>query len=252
MIKKRLIPLMLSNGNVLVKGKKFSEHRVVGRMESMLQIWSDQEIDELLLLDIGSETNSDSFLKKVELACSVVNFPLTVGGKIGNLEYARDLLKSGADKISICTKATKDLSFVGNLASEFGSQAVVTIVDYKWVNGSPEIYSNHASVQVLLDMRTYLTELQALGAGEIVLQNIELEGSKKGLDQLIVPYVEDLIEVPLILSGGAGNFDHLKWALQHELVSGVACGSLFYFGDNSPIRARAYLRNVGIAMRKAR
>jgi len=252
MIKKRLIPLMLSNGHVLVKGKKFSEHRVVGVMESMLQIWSDQEIDELLLLDIGSETNCESFLKKVELACSVANFPLTVGGKIGNLEYARDLLKSGADKISVCTKATKDLSFVGNLASEFGSQAVVTIVDYKWVNGSPKIYSNHASVQVLQDMRTYLTELQALGAGEIVLQNIELEGSKKGLDQLIVPYVEDLIEVPLILSGGAGNFDHLKWALRHELVSGVACGSLFYFGDNSPIRARAYLRSVGIAMRKAR
>lgn len=252
MIKKRLIPLMLSRDDVLVKGKKFSQYRVVGRMESMLQIWSDQEIDELLLLDIGNKTDSNSFLKKVELACSVVNFPLTVGGKIRNLEYARDLLRSGADKISICTKATEDLSFVENLASEFGSQAVVVIVDYKWVNGRPEIFSNHASVRVPMDIRTFLTEIQKLGAGEIVLQNIELEGSKSGLDQLIVPYVEDLIEVPLILSGGTGNFDHLKRALQHELVNGVACGSLFYFGDNSPIRARAYLRNTGIAMRKAR
>lgn len=252
MIKKRLIPLMLSSGDVLVKGKNFGQHRVVGRMESMLQIWSDQEIDELLLLDISSEDDSSSFLKKVDLACSVVNFPITVGGKIGNLEYARELLRSGADKISICSKATEDLSFVENLASEFGSQAVVIIVDYKWVNGSPEIYSKNASVQILMDMRKYLTELQIFGAGEIVLQNIEQEGSKRGLDERIVSYVEDLIAVPLILSGGAGNFDHLKGALQHESVSGVACGSLFYFGDNSPIRARSYLRNSGIAMRKAR
>ena len=93
MIKKRLIPLMLSSGDVLVKGKNFGQHRVVGRMESMLQIWSDQEIDELLLLDISSEDDSSSFLKKVDLACSVVNFPITVGGKIGNLEYARELLR---------------------------------------------------------------------------------------------------------------------------------------------------------------
>jgi len=252
MIKKLLIPLMLSSGDVLVKGKNFGQHRVVGRMESMLQIWSDQEIDELLLLDISSEDDSSSFLKKVDLACSVVNFPLTVGGKIGNLEYARELLRSGADKISICSKATEDLSFVKNLASEFGSQAVVVIVDYKWVNGSPEIYAKNASVQILMDMRKYITELQDFGAGEIILQNIEQEGSKRGLDERIVSFVEDLIVVPLILSGGAGNFDHLKGALQHESVSGVACGSLFYFGDNSPIRARSYLRNSGIAMRKAR
>lgn len=252
MIKKRVIPIMLSNGNVLVKGRMFSEHRVVGKMESMLQIWSDQEIDELLLLNIGRENDHNQFLKNVELACSVVNFPLTVGGKIRNLEFARDLLSSGADKISICTKATEELAFVENLANEFGSQAVVVVVDYKWVNGKPKIYSNNSSIQVLIDLRTFLTRLQDLGAGEIVLQNIELEGSKRGLDQMIVPYVADLMEVPLILTGGAGNFEHLKKALQNQLVSGVACGSLFYFGDNSPIRARAYLRNAGIAMRKAR
>jgi cyclase len=253
MIKKRLIPLMLSSGDVLLKGKNFSRHRVVGRMESMLQIWSDQEIDELLLIDIDkTDVKNEAFLEKVEFACSVVNFPLTVGGNIRNIEYARALLRSGADKLAICSEAIENPTFIEFLANEFGSQAVVVIVDYNWVNGKVQIHSNHATKQHSLGINDYVYSLQELGVGEIVLQNFELEGSKKGLDIEILKEIQDTIQVPLILSGGVGNFQHLEDALRHDSVSGVACGSLFYFGDNSPIRARAYLKNAGIPVRQAR
>jgi cyclase len=175
-----------------------------------------------------------------------------VGGGIRTREYARQLLQSGADKVVICSNALRVPSFVHELASEFGSQAIVVIIDYRRNGGDTFVYSNRGKTLEKIGIFEVIEEMQSQGAGEIVLQNIDLEGSKHGLDIKVIAEVQDSIEIPLIISGGAGNFEHLRSALEIPIVSGVACGSLFYFGDNSPIRARAYLRNHGIPMRKSK
>lgn len=253
MIKKRVIPLMLSKGESLVKGKNFNNHRVVGSMKSLLRIWSDQEVDELMLLNIDSRPGSaEDFLKKVSEASSSVDFPLSVGGGVRTIEYARKLLMSGADKVVVCSKAIDEPSFIFDLASEFGSQAVVAVIDYRRQGSKISAYTEGGSKLVSNEIVDLISVFQTQGVGEIVLQNVDLEGSKQGLDMEILKVVAEIIEVPLIVSGGVGNFEHLRIALENPIVSGVSCGSIFYFGDNSPIRARAYLRNAGLPMRKSR
>lgn len=244
---------MLSKGDVLVKGKRFAEHRVVGKMNSLLRIWSDQEVDELMLLDIRLDsTNRNDFLLQVKAACESVNFPLTVGGGVKTREYFSELLQSGADKVAICSEAIRRPNFVELLANEFGSQAVVVVIDYKVESGKVQVLSDKGSKIESVDFEEIINQLQELGAGEIVLQNVDREGTKLGLDIETVKIIEHNLNVPLILTGGVGNFAHLREALENPIVSGVACGSLFYFGDNSPIRARAYLRNAGIEVRKSK
>jgi len=253
MIKKRIIPLMLSQGNVLVKGKKFDDYRVVGKLESLLRIWSDQEVDELMVFDINAINSSENnFLELVKDASENVDFPLTVGGKVKTIEYARQLLQAGADKIAISSQAIENPNLISDLAREFGSQSVVVVADYRRINGEIQLFVNCGQSKTHLNFRKFIQIVQDKGAGELVLQSIDLDGTRIGLDLEILEEINDLISVPLILAGGAGNFAHLRDALAISKVSGVACGSLFYFGDNSPIRARSFLRNAAIEVRKSR
>ncbi len=251
MLKKRIIPVLLLKNGRMVKGTNFSKYRDTGNPKTAVRIYSAQDADELVFIDIerNKETKNE-LLKTIEIAASECFMPLTAGGGVSNLEDVRNLINAGADKVLINTAAYENTKFVKDVVMEFGSQCVVIGIDYKLQNKDLVVFTNCGTKNTNLSLFEYVMSVQNLGIGEIFLNSIDLDGTMKGYDIKTVKKISKKILLPLIVSGGAGNFSHLADVFKLTDASAAACGSLFHFGDNNPIRARSYLKNQKIPMRK--
>ena len=251
MLKKRVIPILLLKGNRLVKGKNFTNHIDTGNPSTAIRVYSAQDADELIFINIERKTDSfDNLTNLLREAAKECFMPLTVGGGISNLSQIESLIASGADKVILTTAARDSPDLISKAAALFGSQAIVVGLDYKILDNRPCLHSECGSSLSSVDFYKFVSELASLGAGELYLSSISRDGAMSGYDLDTAKSIKDLTQLPIILSGGAGNFMHLADALNLTNVSAVACASLFHFGDNNPIRARSYLRMQGIPMRK--
>ena len=251
MLKKRIIPVLLLRDGRMVKGKQFQQYRDTGNPSTAVRIYSAQDADELVFIDIQATLASNQALKNILNAAAEECFmPLTAGGGITTLEQVRDLLLAGADKVIITTCAATNPEFITAVANRFGSQCVVAGIDYKSSADGPKVWIRCGTELTDYEPITYAKYLVELGAGEIFLNAIDCDGMMQGYDLAIANQVAEAVSVPVTISGGAGNFSDLVEALgpKHG-ISGAACSSLFHFGDNNPIRARSHLRNLGIPMR---
>ncbi len=251
---KRIIPLLLYKNGRLVKGVKYKKFRDVGDTSSSIKIYNNQLADELMLINISNEEREiknffNSVVKKSAVSCFV---PLTTGGKISKLEHIEKLLKSGSDKVLITSKIVEDIKFLELASKSFGNQCIVAGIEFKFENGDYFVTYKNSQKKSELRLIEHLKRVQDNGAGEIILFNVDLDGTMKG------PPIKDLekwlvsAKLPIIYSGGIGNFKHILDIFQKTQVNAVACGSLFNFGDNTPIRARSYLKNNSIIVRNAR
>lgn len=175
--------------------------------------------------------------------------PLAAGGGISNINQVRELLKAGADKIVVNTSCVKNPSLIKEISEEFGEQCVIGSIDYKISNNLREVWIKSGKLNTNLDPLEHAKNLIKLGAGEILLNSIDRDGMMEGYDLEYADKVSREINVPLIVCGGAGNYMHLADLLNNTSISAAACASLFHFGDNNPIRARSYLKNLDIPMR---
>jgi len=252
MLKKRVVPLLLWSGGKLRKTKQFDEGVVVGDSLKTSRLFSDQQADEIMLLNIDDSVfGKDLFLETVSRIAREIMMPLSVGGKVRSFNDARKLFEAGADKIVMNTIFFEDPVLARAIVASFGSQAVVAGVDYKLETGSEKgmrLFSDRASRARPTSVSAHLHSVSLAGAGEVMLQSIDRDGSQTGYDLESLVAVRNLVEVPLTIAGGARDFSDLKAAFDLG-ADAAACGSLFYFGDNNPLRAKSYLANKGIMVR---
>lgn len=247
MLAKRIIPTLLCRGSLLVKGSQFRSWRTVGMVEQAVRIHQARGVDELVLLDIEATwCNRRPDCRMVERLTRNCFMPLAVGGGITCRQDVQDLLNAGADKVVIGTRALEHPWLVQGLAARFGCQAVVASLD---VCGS-EAYTRCGSHRIDDKSVTALAvELQELGAGEILLQAIDREGMMMGYDLDLIRKVSGLLTIPVIASGGAGTYEHMRQAIEAG-ADAVAAGAMFQFTNQTPKGAAQYLSNHGIEARQ--
>ena len=250
MLKKRIIPVLLLKDKRMVKGKKFKDFKDTGEPKTAVRIYSAQDADELVFLDIDNNSSSlGNLIEIVKQASEECFMPLAAGGGISDINQARELLKAGADKIVVNTSCVKNPSLIKEISEEFGEQCAIGSIDYKISNNLREVWIKSGKLNTNLDPLEHAKNLIKLGAGEILLNSIDRDGMMEGYDLEYADKVSREINVPLIVCGGAGNYMHLADLLNNTSISAAACASLFHFGDNNPIRARSYLKNLDIPMR---
>jgi cyclase len=249
-LKRRVIPLELWKKGRLVKTVRFGESRDVGDPVKSSQVYSDQDADELMVLNIeGPDGDFDEFARTVSRIATCCFVPLTVGGGIREKGHADALFASGADKVLVNTVAYEHPNVVNQIANKYGSQAVVAGIDYSGDSGSLSLLSSGGRKVQKVTLRGHLADLKSAGAGEIMLQSVDRDGVMAGYDLILLREVAAELSMPLIIAGGAGSFADLVGAFAAG-ADGAACGSLFNFGDNNPLRAKAFLKNRGVCVKQ--
>ena len=251
MLKKRIIPTLLLKNQRLVKGKNFKDYKDTGDPISAIKIYNSQDVDELIFVNINNNRFSSSDLNKILNVASKNCFAaLTAGGGINKISQINELLLSGADKVIICSEFYKNPNFIKEASRSFGSQCIVVGIDIKKLNNEYHAFSNLGSDRINYPLKDYIKKAEDLGAGEFFINNIDRDGKMNGYDLDIIRKISNITNLPIISSGGAGNFEHLYELFSKTNCSAAACASIFHFGDNNPIRAASYLRNKGIEMKK--
>ena len=249
-LKKRVIPILLLSNGRMVKGRQFKDYRDTGDPVSAAKIYNAQYADELVFININSENKNlellSQILKKVSSECFM---PLTIGGGIDSVDDVRMLLKAGADKVIITTASVLNPYLIENVAKVFGTQCIVSGIDYRGQGKDAKVWINCGREPTKLHPVEHARNLANLGAGEIFLNSIDRDGMMQGFDLDMALQVADAVTIPVIVCGGAGNSRHLEELFRKTMSAAAACASLFHFGDNNPIRIRSYLRNQGISLR---
>jgi cyclase len=251
-LKVRIIPTLLWKNFGLVKGVKFDSWRRVGPVLPAVRVYNSREVDELILVDItasqeGNDPDHDSVADFSE-ECAV---PLTVGGGISRPEQIVSLLHAGADKISINSAAYTNPELIGAAARRFGAQCVVASVDARRLeSGEYRCFSHSATVDAGREAVEWAREVVDRGAGEILLTSIDRDGTMTGYDLELVERVVRSVAVPVIASGGAGNYEHMIEVVKQAGASAVACASIFHFTEQTPAGAKYAMQKAGIPVRR--
>lgn len=251
MIKTRIIPTLLYKNFTLVKGIRFDSWRRVGSLLQAIKVYRLREVDELIFLDINAtqEGRSPDF-RLVDDFADECFMPLTVGGGVRTVEDVKTLLRCGADKVAINSAALEKPEMVSEAARKFGSQCIVVSIDFKRSNnGMHEVFIHSGTKPTGKEPCLFAKEVQELGAGEILLTSIDRDGTMEGYDVEMTRRVAEAVSIPVIASGGAGNYEHMLEVLANGKASAVAAASIYHFTQMTPLEAKFFLREKGIQVR---
>lgn len=227
----RVIPCLLLRGNGLVKTKKFKDAVYIGDPVNAVRIFSEKEVDELVILDIdasleGREPNYE-LIAEIAGECFM---PVAYGGGVSSLEQARKLIRCGIEKVVINSASVGTTRFIREIADVFGSQAVVGSVDArKTLFGGHRVFIKSGTIDTKLKPEDHAASLVQAGVGEIFLNSIDSDGQMQGYDLELIKKVSARVNVPLVACGGAGTLDHMRIAMKQGGASAVAAGSMFVF-----------------------
>ena len=254
MLAKRIIPCLDVDKGRVVKGVKFFDHRDAGDVGECAVRYDAQGADELVFYDItASHEGRDLMVDVLREAAERVFMPLTVGGGIRSVEDCRVMLSNGADKVSINTAAVKDPQLIRRAAIRFGSQCIVLAIDAKRVhlNGKEywKVYINGGRKATDLDVVSWAKLGQDNGAGEIVLNVMNADGTRAGYDLEMTRRVWEEVDIPVVASGGAGNLEHMARVLTEGKADAALAASIFHFGTYSIAQVKEFLRAKGIPVR---
>ncbi|OGY44943.1 MAG: imidazole glycerol phosphate synthase subunit HisF [Candidatus Buchananbacteria bacterium RIFCSPHIGHO2_01_FULL_39_14] len=251
MVKTRIIPCLLLKNGRCVKGVNFTNHRDVGHPVTNAKIYEAQGADELIFLDIiANSKESLVLLDIVRQTADQCFMPLTVGGGIKTLNDIFQLLRAGADKVSINTAAVQNPEFITQATKKFGSQCIVVSIDYKKnQNGNLEVFIQSGNRATGLKPVDWAKKVQTLGAGEILLTNIDREGTRTGYDLETLRAVSEQLNIPVIANGGVGSMADLKRGILDGHAQAVSLASILHFTNQSVIKARDYLATSGLEVR---
>jgi cyclase len=260
MLKKRLIPKLLikhrpvgrSIRPVLVTTRGYRESVEVGDPVSQAKIYEAQLADELVVLNIdGTPIRDDgTMLDLIERLASETFMPLCVGGGVREEADFGLLLERGADKVSVNTVALARPAIIAEAAARYGAQCVVVSIDYRVrPDGGTEVMGGGGIEPTGRPVLEWAVEATGLGAGEILLSDVERDGTGRGLSWQVARDVAQAVAVPVVLSGGCGLAEHFVEGFVHGLVEGVSAGTFFCFRDQNPMQTRAHIRNAGVPIR---
>ena len=251
MLAKRIIPCLDVDKGRVVKGTNFVELVDAGDPIEQAKFYDRQGADELIFLDItASSDNRSTMIDVVRKTAEEVTIPFTIGGGIRTTSDMREMLRSGADKVSINTAAVKQPQLINDGAEKFGVQCIVVAIDAKkvWENRW-KVFVHGGRTETELDVIEWAQECEQRGAGEIMLTSMDRDGTKDGYDVELLKRVTDSVRIPVIASGGAGNLEHLHQAFAEADVDAVLAASIFHFRQFTIRQAKEYLRSKNILVR---
>jgi cyclase len=234
MLRSRIIPCLLVHNKALVKTTSFKDPKYVGDPINAVKIFNEKEVDELMVLDIdatveGRGPNFD-LIRNIAVECRM---PFCYGGGITTVEQAKQIIKLGAEKLAISSAAVNNFSLLSEIGKAVGMQSVVVVIDAKKRNfmssGDYDVYIKNGKVKTLLKIRDFLTDLNKIGVGEIVVNSIDADGTMSGYDYALAEMARELTDVPITILGGAGSYDDIKKLINKFKIIGAAAGSLFVF-----------------------
>lgn len=249
---KRIIPCLDVKDGRVVKGINFVGLKEVGDPVELAKSYYEQGADELVFLDItATHEQRDTMVQVVEKVASAIFIPFTVGGGIRSVEDIRKMLLAGADKVSLNSAAVKNPKLIQEGAAIFGNQCIVLAVDgKKRQDGSGwNVYVNGGRVDTGLDLLTWVKQAVELGAGEILLTSMDADGTKQGFDIALCKAVRDIVNVPVIASGGCGSLQHFAEVFDEDAADAALAASMFHYGEVSVPQVKRYLKERGIAVR---
>ena len=256
MLAKRVIPCLDVHDGQVTRGVQFGkaeagELRNVGDPVELALAYNDQGADEMVFFDITATAHErKTIVDVIERAGDQCFMPLTVGGGIRTLEDMSTMLKAGADKVSINSSAINNPKLIGEGAEKFGSQCIVVSIDAK-KTGEAEwrVFTHGGRKEAGLDAVEWAKQAVELGAGEIVLNSIDADGTKAGFDIEITRRISENIGVPVVASGGAGNLDHVVDVFEGGKAEAVLAASIFHFGEYTVGEVKKHLARAGIPVR---
>ena len=251
MLAKRIIPCLDVRDGKVVKGVNFVGIKEVGDPVELAKQYSDANADEIVFLDItASHEGRATMLDVVRRTAEVVFVPLTVGGGIRTIDDVRDTLRAGSDKVGINSAAVRNPELINEAAEMFGRQCIVAAVDAKRVDdGSWHVVINGGRIDTGKDLLEWVQELEARGAGEILLTSMDADGTKAGYDIEMTKAVCDLVNIPVIASGGAGSVDDFADVFEKTGCDAALAASLFHYGALTIAEVKDAMRGRGIPAR---
>jgi cyclase len=264
MLAKRIIPVMLARGKKLVKGEGFNGWRNVGHVLQSAKVHAARGVDELMILDIAAtKENRGPDLNVISELADGCYIPITVGGGVKTVHDIDRLLRAGADKVAICSAAWGD-DIIARAADRFGCQAITVVIDYEWMTHEEEpdksypLIKVHNNTQIVkkpmndgytaIRVTEAIELMQALGAGEILLQHAQADGTLCGYDCELLEALRPLLSVPVVIAGGCSGYEDMHKAIKAG-ADGVAAGALYQFTDATPKGAAQYLAENGVSVR---
>jgi cyclase len=251
----RIIPCLDVDAGRVVKGVNFVGLRDAGDPVELAARYDREGADEIVFLDItASSDDRETILDVVTRTAEEVFIPFTIGGGIRSVDDARRLLRAGADKVSVNTAAVQRPELVAEIATEFGSQCAVVAIDARRTEDPSlasgfEVFIHGGRTPTGLDAVEWARQVEALGAGEILLTSMDRDGTRDGFDLPLTRAIADAVGVPVIASGGVGELEHLVEGVVDGHADAVLAASIFHFGEHTVAEAKAHLDARGLDVR---
>ncbi|MGB3206826.1 MAG: imidazole glycerol phosphate synthase subunit HisF [Crinalium sp.] len=254
MLAKRILPCLDVKAGRVVKGVNFVDLRDAGDPVELAQAYNDAGADELVFLDItATHEDRDTIIDVVYRTAEQVFIPLTVGGGIQSLENIKYLLRAGADKVSINSAAVRDPSLINRASDRFGNQCIVVAIDARRrldpTNPGWDVYVRGGRENTGIDAIAWAKELEQRGAGELLITSMDADGTQAGYDLELTRSIAELVQIPVIASGGAGNCDHIYQALTAGKAEAALLASLLHFGQLTVAQIKQHLTEHQVPVR---
>ncbi len=250
MLAKRIIPCLDVRDGRVVKGVNFVGIKDVGDPVECAAMYDKQGADEIVFLDItATHEGRGTIVDVVRRTAKQVFVPLTVGGGIRTVEDFREILRAGADKVSVNSSAVKNPNLIREAAGQFGSQCVVVAIDAKRIDGSFHVVVHGGRIDTGLDAVAWAKQAEALGAGELLLTSMDTDGTKNGFDLELLNAVTDVVNIPVIASGGCGRLEHFSEVFEKSGADAALAASLFHYRELTVGQVKAHLKEHGIPVR---
>lgn len=250
MLTKRIIPCLDIKDGRTVKGVNFVDLRDAGDPVELAAIYAQEGADELVFLDISAtEEKRKTLAELVYHVAETINIPFTVGGGISSVEDVDILLKNGADKVSINSSAVKRPELINELVAKFGSQCIVVAIDAKQIDGTWKVHLVGGKVPTEMDLFDWAKEVEQRGAGEILFTSMDHDGTKNGFANEALAKLSDLVNIPIIASGGAGSIPHFADTFKDGKADAALAASVFHFKEIEIKDLKNELKEEGIPVR---
>jgi len=252
MLTKRIIPCLDVDKGRVVKGKQFQNIMDVDDPVNLAKYYVEEGADELVFYDISaSNENRKIFIDTIEKIAEEISIPFTVGGGISTVDDFTDVLRAGADKVSVNSAAVKDPTLITKAAMKFGRQCVVLSIDAKkLMKDLWTVYVNGGRIDTQKNAIAWAIEGEKLGAGEIVLNSIDMDGAKSGFDLQIMKSISEQVNIPVIASGGAGKIEDFLKVLNEGKADAALAASVFHYGQIRIRELKEYLNENGVVVRR--
>jgi len=250
MLAKRIIPCLDIKAGRVVKGTNFINLKDAGDPISLAQHYAEIGADELVFLDITATLEKrKTIVRLVKQISRVIDIPFTVGGGINDLDLVDELLQNGADKIAINSAAVHTPNLINEVLHKYGSQCVVAAVDAKSVGDNWSVFTKGGTNNTGLNLFDWASDLVQRGAGEILFTSMDADGTKQGFEINAVKKLAELVNVPVIASGGAGSINHFINLFSETKATGGLAASIFHFGEITIFDLKQELRKIGVPIR---